>query len=150
MEKNDILNRTLLELETTIERYNTSVTGSETFIRQQLEILAKSTLKNQSINYVSRKKEILETQTEIQNMRMKIGRIESTRFNKSAVTQNITINTFQQNKTQQNVNFFQQTAKAILEKTLSTPLEINKSVVIPINGTPISQKSNSNNLTNLK
>lgn len=136
VEKNDVLNRTLLELETVIERYNTSVSGSETFIKQQLEILAKSTLKNQSINYVSHKREIMETQNELQSMRMKIGRIESSRFNKSAVTQNFTFNSFQQTNSHQSTSYLQQTARSILERSLNTPLEINKSVVVPISVTP--------------
>lgn len=85
MEKNHILSNRVIEIETVIEKYNSQIVGSESYFRQQLEILARSTLQNQSLIYTSYKKEIIETQNELHSLRMKIGNIEAMQFNKSAV-----------------------------------------------------------------
>lgn len=85
VEKNQLLTTRVIELETTIEKYNSTIVGSEAYFKQQLEILARSTIKNQSIIYTSYKREMIETQTELQSLRLKIGRIEAMKFNKSAV-----------------------------------------------------------------
>jgi hypothetical protein len=125
VEKNESLTRVIIELETTIEKYNSTIVGSDSYIKQQLEIFARSTLKNSSVNYISHKKEVIDTQTEIFNLRQKIGRIEAIRFNKSAVHQHFSINSTIESSSYQGSNFFEQSERKAIIDRQNTSLDIN-------------------------
>jgi len=60
-------------------------------LKQQLDLLQRLSIEKKPVPYVSHKREVIETENELQNLRMKIGRIEAQKFNKSAVHQHISI-----------------------------------------------------------
>lgn len=120
-------------METTIEKYNSTIIGSDSYLKQQLEILARSTIKNQSIAYISHKKEVIDTQTEIYNLRQKIGRIEAIRFNKSAVHSHFSFNSTEESSSRQQINYFQQTSRNVIEKNINTSADNNNSINVSNN-----------------
>ncbi len=105
--KNEYLSGIIIELEGTIEKYNTTIVGGEAYLKQQLEVLARSQNKN-SINYISHRRDVVDTQNEISNLRQKIGRIDATRFNNSAVHQRINVTNFDQSVSNQSFQQIQQ------------------------------------------
>jgi len=135
VEKNEELSRYIIELENTIERYNNTLT-EDIFIKQQLELLRQS-FKKDSIHYSSHKKEIIEAQSELQNLRQKIGVIEAQKFTKSTGHQHIHIRSGYQD------DVFIKGGRGVVEKILTTSTDMGNSIASGKNALP-----NANNYGN--
>jgi len=85
---NETLRMFIFELQSKIESHNQQIGGLDSAIRQQLEILTRQTLSKKSIEY-NQNDAVKKSQNEIEALRAKVGRIESAKFNKSAVFSNM-------------------------------------------------------------
>lgn len=88
---NEALRMFIYELQSKIESHNQQIGGLDSAIRQQLEILTRQTLSKKSIEYNSNNDAVRKSQSEIEALRTKLGRIESAKLTKSAVFSNINI-----------------------------------------------------------
>jgi len=87
---NDTLRLFIFELQSKIENHNQQVGGLDSIVRQQLEILTKHTLSKKSIEY-NQIEAVRKSQIEVENLRSKLGRIESYKLTKSSVFSNVNI-----------------------------------------------------------
>ncbi len=90
--KNEKLLLIIVDLEAQIEQYNRTQVGGDIQLKQQLELLQRLSIEKKSLNYHSYKEEVRATQSELSGLKMKIERLQSKTFNKSAVVQSISIN----------------------------------------------------------
>jgi len=82
---NEALRMFIFELQSKIESHNQQVGGLDTSIRQQIEILTRQSLSKKSIEYNQNSDIVRKSQSEIEALRAKVGRIQSASLTKSAV-----------------------------------------------------------------
>ena len=92
LEMNQNLTMVVLDIQSKIEKHNTNIGGFDVSIKQQIDILTQQAFTKQKIEVQSNAETVRKCQGQIEEIRNKVGKIESQRLYKSAVFTNINNN----------------------------------------------------------
>lgn len=113
---NEQLRSIIIDLQGKIETHNQTIGGYDNAVRQQIEILTRQTLAKKNIEYNQNTNDnmVKKTTNEMDTLKMKVGRMESQKLNKSAIFSGVG---FQIDETKSTANI------AIKRPSITKPLE---------------------------
>ena len=91
LDLNQALIIALAEMHAKIEKHNGNLAGIDLSLRQQIEVLTKEALCKQRMEYSSSTETVTRCQSQLEDLKSRLGRVEGQRLNKSAVFSNITM-----------------------------------------------------------